>query len=88
MFAPLARNIGQVLDGYPAEDRQRLADFLADIITATSAACVEVAGSDGTRGGDGPPDGELRRGTPASTNSATFRHGSYVPAGAPSSLPL
>ena len=55
MFAPLARNIGQVLDGYPAEDRQRLAGFLADIITATSAACLEVAGSDATRGGD--PDG-------------------------------
>ena len=52
MFAPLARNIGQVLEGYPAEDRQRLAGFLADIITATSAACLEVAGSDGTRVGD------------------------------------
>ncbi|MGM0928405.1 MAG: MarR family winged helix-turn-helix transcriptional regulator [Actinomycetota bacterium] len=57
MFAPLARNIGQVLDGYPAEDRQRLAGFLADIITATSAACLEVAGRDGDPAGGGTAPG-------------------------------
>lgn len=44
MFAPLGRHIGQVLAGYPAEDRQRLAGFLMDIIAATENACAEVAG--------------------------------------------
>jgi DNA-binding MarR family transcriptional regulator len=58
MFAPLARHIGQVLDSYPAEDRQRLAGFLADIITATSAACLEVADRGEDLGGNGNPAAE------------------------------
>lgn len=63
MFAPLARNIGQVLDGYPAEDRQRLAGFLTDIIAATSAACMEVAEQDGQPGVDGDSGGQAKPGS-------------------------
>ncbi|MET1155662.1 MarR family transcriptional regulator [Arthrobacter sp.] len=69
MFAPLARNIGQVLDGYPAEDRQRLAGFLDDIIAATSAACLEVAGRDEDPDGDGNPGGHADPGGGAATRT-------------------